>query len=56
MKKKFEYGKFLIEFRTERDGLLHFLKKRVDVLEEALKEASKLRDLGYHDITIRNNH
>jgi hypothetical protein len=55
MNKKFDYGKFYIEYRKERNGLLHFLKKKIDNLEDALKESNKLRDLGYHDILIKKS-
>lgn len=55
MKKKFNYGNFLIEYRIERGGLLSFLKKNIKDSEEALKEANKLKDLGYHDVQIRRN-
>lgn len=52
--KAFDYGNYLIEFRTERGGELKFLKKKVNLLEDALKEAGILRDCGYSDVLIRN--
>jgi hypothetical protein len=53
MKEKFNYGNYIISYRKEKDGLLHFLTKRIDTLENALKEHHKLQDLGYHDVLIK---
>jgi hypothetical protein len=53
MKEKFNYGNYIISYRKEKDGLLHFLTKRIDTLEDALKEHHKLQDLGYHDVLIK---
>lgn len=55
MKKKFDYGNFLLEYRTSKDGELRFLKKRIIELDIALSEAAKLRDLGYHGVKITKN-
>ena len=55
MKQKFNYGTYIISFRKEKDGLLHFLEKRIDTLEDALKSHHKLQDLGYHDVLIKKN-
>lgn len=52
-KQPFNYGKFIIEFRTSKDGDLRFLKKKLEFLDEALIECSKLRDLGYDRVMIR---
>lgn len=51
--KNFDYGNYIISFRKEKDGLLHFLKKKIATLDEALKEHHKLQDLGYHDVLIK---
>lgn len=53
MKAKQNFGNFTIEYRKERDGFLHFLRKTIMDTEEALKESNKLKDLGYHDILIK---
>jgi hypothetical protein len=53
MKKQFDYGNYIISYRKEKDGLLHFLKKKIDNLDDALKEHHKLQDLGYHDVLIK---
>ena len=55
MKDKFDYGEYIVSFRKERDGLLHFLKKKIDTLDSALKEHKKLQDSGYHDVLIKKN-
>lgn len=53
--KKFDYGKFRIEFRVEKDGELRLLKKKIDSVDQALKETEILRDCGYSDVKIINN-
>ena len=53
--KKFNYGNYLIEYRKSKDGLLHILKKKIDDVDNALKESYKLKDLGYHDVKIIKN-
>lgn len=53
MNDKFDYGEYIVSFRKERDGLLHFLKKKIDTLDSALEEHRKLQDLGYHDVLIK---
>jgi hypothetical protein len=53
MKNKFNYGNYIISYRKEKDGLLHFLTKKIDALEDALKEHHKLQDLGYYDVLIK---
>lgn len=55
MKNTFDYGEYIISFRKERDGLLQFLKKKINTLDSALEEHRKLQDLGYHDVLIKKN-
>jgi hypothetical protein len=55
MKENFNYGDFLLEYRKEKNGLLHILKKKINDLDMALKESHKLQDLGYHDVKIFKN-
>jgi len=52
-KEKFDYGNFRIEYRHEKNSALIFLKKKIDDLDSALKEADKLKNLGYHDVMIK---
>lgn len=55
MKNKFDYGNYIIEYRKEKNGPLHFLKKKIEELDEALRESNKLKDLGYYDVLIKLN-
>jgi hypothetical protein len=50
--KNFQYGEYVIEYRTENNGELKFLKKRINDLDIAMKECARLRDMGYADVTI----
>lgn len=52
-KNKFDYGNYIIEYRTHQDGLLNFLKKKISTTSEALNEANSLKDRGYYDVLIR---
>ena len=53
MKAKQDFGNFTIEYRKERNGLLHFLMKKILNIEDALKESDKLKDMGYYDVLIK---
>lgn len=55
MKKKFEYGEYIIEYRKVENGFLSFLQKKINDIDTALKESQKLKDLGYHDVLIKRN-
>ena len=55
MRDKFDYGNYYIEYRKDRDGLLHFLKKKINDFDDAIKERHKLESLGYHEILIKRN-
>lgn len=55
-KPKFDYGRFRIEYRFDRDGVLLFLQKKIDNVDDALREANDLNDKGYHDVLIRTIH
>ncbi len=52
MKNTFDYGNYVIEYRKEKGGYLFFLKKKIEDVDNALKECHKLQDLGYHDVLI----
>ena len=58
MKKKFpkkpvEFGLFLIEYRESKDGMLKFLKERIDTFEDAQRARDTLLQQGAHEPTIR---
>jgi len=52
-KTKFDYGNFIIEYRTHEDGFLNFLKKKITNTTDAINEANALKDKGYYDVLIR---
>ena len=52
-RKPFEYGKYLIEYREEKGGLLRFLKEKLDTIEEAQAAREKLLLKGKHEPTIK---
>jgi hypothetical protein len=52
-KKPIEFGVFLIEYRDSKDGMLHFLKERIDTIDEAQAAREKLLQQGAHEPTIR---
>tara|TARA_R100001463_G_scaffold121402_1_gene177699 strand:- start:1927 stop:2112 length:186 start_codon:yes stop_codon:yes gene_type:complete len=52
-KKPFKYGRYLIEYRKERDGILRFLKERLDTIEEAEQARERLVLKGYHEPLIK---
>ena len=51
--KPFAYGKYLIEYREERDGLLRFYKEHVDSYKVAEKICEKLSREGYYEPEIK---
>jgi hypothetical protein len=53
--KTFDYGDFVLEYRQTQHGPLYFLEKRITDVEEAIKEANKLKDSGYSDVMIKKN-
>lgn len=54
-KSSFDYGQFLIEYRTDRYGDLRILKEKTDDTDAAMKAAEKLKNKGYSDVMIRRN-
>lgn len=52
-KKPIEFGTFLIEYRDSKGGMLHFLKERIDTIDEAQVAREKLLQQGAHEPTIR---
>jgi hypothetical protein len=53
IRQPFEYGKFLIEFREQKNGLLRILKEKIDTLEDAQLARERLIQAGFHEPTIR---
>lgn len=53
-KTTFDYGRYLLEYREDKDSVLLFLKKTISDVDEALREADKLKDKGFHDVMIRS--
>lgn len=51
--KQFDYGDFFIEYRPNRNGVLLFLKKKLNDIDSAMKEADILKNKGYNDVMIR---
>lgn len=54
-KDKFDYGKYVISYREDRDSELLFLKMKIDNVDDALKEAARLNDIMCHDVLIKTN-
>lgn len=54
-KNKFDYGEYLIEYRTDRFAPLSILKKTINSVDDAVKESDSLKNKGYHDVLIRKN-
>lgn len=54
-KNKFDYGEYLIEYRTDRFAPLSILRKTINSVDEACKESESLKNKGYHDVLIRRN-
>ena len=52
-KKPVDFGTFLVEYRESEDGMLRFLKERIDNLDDAHKAIEKLLQEGAYEPTIR---
>jgi hypothetical protein len=52
-KKPVEFGAFLIEYRDSKDGMLRFLKERIDTFDDAQKARERLLQQGAYEPTIR---
>ena len=50
-KKPFEFGKYIVEYRE--NGVLRFLKERLDNIDDAQHAKEKLLSKGYHDPEIK---
>tara|TARA_R110002020_G_scaffold425460_1_gene634891 strand:+ start:432 stop:620 length:189 start_codon:yes stop_codon:yes gene_type:complete len=51
--KPFVYGKYLIEYKEEKDGLLRFYKECIDTYSKAKEVREKLVMEGYYDPVIK---
>lgn len=51
--KPFVYGKYLIEYREAKDGLLRFYKEHIDTHEAAEIVCKQLSREGYHEPVIK---
>ncbi len=47
------YGKYVIEYRDEKGGILRFLKEHLDTIEEAQSAREKLLLKGCYEPTIK---
>lgn len=54
-KGKFNYGDYIIEYRVTKTEPISFLKKSINDIDSALREADALKNKGYHDVLIRTN-
>lgn len=52
-KKPIEFGAFLVEYRDTENGMLHFLKERIDTIDEAQAAIERLLQEGAYEPTIR---
>jgi|TARA_R110002012_G_scaffold12012_1_gene53891 hypothetical protein len=49
----FVYGKYLVEYREEKGGLLRFYKEHIDTKDRANEVCKELLVKGYHDPVIK---
>lgn len=52
---KFNYGDYIIEYRVSKTEPISFLRKSINDIDSALREADTLKNKGYHDVLIRTN-
>lgn len=48
-----KYGKYIVEYRKIKHGIMEILQKKIDDVDTAIVECNKLKDLGYHDVLIK---
>ena len=51
--KPFLYGKYLVEYKEDKAGLLRFYKEQIDTLKRAEEVCEELIVKGYHDPVIK---
>ena len=47
------YGKYLVEYREDKGGLLRFYKEQIDTLKRANEVREELLVEGYHDPVVK---
>jgi len=47
------YGKYLVEYREDKGGLLRFYKEQIDTLKRANEVCDELITKGYEDPVIK---
>ena len=51
--KPFVYGKYIVEYREEKGGLLRFYKEHIDNIKDANKLRDKLINEGYYNPEVQ---
>ena len=51
--KPFMYGKYLVEYKEDKGGLLRFYKEQIDTLKRANEVCDELITKGYEDPVIK---
>lgn len=52
-KKPCSFGMYLIEYRESKNGMLRFVKERIDNFDDAQAAREKLLQQGYYEPVIR---
>ena len=53
LRKPFEYGKFVIEYRENKNSITKILKKKLVTFDEAVQEREKLLIAGNYEPVIK---
>ena len=51
--KPFMYGKYLVEYREDKGGLLRFYKEQIDTLKKAEEIQQQLTREGFYEPVIK---
>jgi len=51
--KPFMYGRYLVEYREDKGGLLRFYKEQIDTIKRAKEIRDELITKGYDDPVIK---
>ena len=51
--KPFVYGKYLVEYREDKGGLLRFYKEQIDTLKKAEEIQQQLTQEGFYEPVIK---
>jgi len=52
-KKPFDYGKYIVEYKESKGGLLRFAKEHINTFEKAQEVREKLLKAGYFEPVIK---